>query len=73
VAHGERAPGAVRDAALEAMAPFDVEPEYLALVHPDTLAPLDAVEGDVLVAVAAHVGPTRLIDNTLIHTNGRPR
>ncbi|CAN5535005.1 pantoate--beta-alanine ligase [soil metagenome] len=73
VAHGQRAPGAVRDAALAAMAPFDVEPEYLALVHPDTLAPLDAVEGDVLVAVAARVGPTRLIDNTLIHTNGRPR
>ena len=73
VAHGERAPGAVRDAALEAMAPFDVEPEYLALVRPDTLAPVDAVEGDVLVAVAARVGETRLIDNTLIQTNGRPR
>jgi pantoate--beta-alanine ligase len=35
-------------------------------VDPDTLAPVAAVEGDVLVAVAARVGPTRLIDNTLI-------
>jgi len=73
VARGERSPGAVHDAAVGALAPFDVELEYLALVRPDTLAPVDAVEGDVLVAVAARVGPTRLIDNTLIHTNGRPR
>ena len=73
VARGERDPDAVRAAALAAMAPFDVDPEYLALVRPDTLAPVDAVEGDVLVAVAARLGPTRLIDNTLIHTNGRPR
>ncbi|MGI8593060.1 MAG: pantoate--beta-alanine ligase [Solirubrobacteraceae bacterium] len=73
VARGEREPGAVRKTAMSAMAPFDVEPEYLALVRPDTLAPVDAVEGDVMVAVAARVGRTRLIDNTLIHTNGRPR
>ena len=43
-----------------------VEPEYLAVVDPDTLAPLDTVNGRVLVAVAARVGPVRLIDNLLI-------
>jgi pantothenate synthetase len=32
---------------------------------------VDRVDGDVLVAVAARVGPTRLIDNTILHgSNG---
>jgi pantoate--beta-alanine ligase len=67
---GERDPHAVRQAALNAMNDFGVEPEYLELVSPETLAPVERVEGDVLVAVAARVGATRLIDNTLIHPNG---
>jgi pantoate--beta-alanine ligase len=67
VASGERDARAVARAARDAMAPFAVEPEYLAVVHPDTLAPLDAIDGDgALVAIAARVGPTRLIDNTLL-------
>jgi len=53
---------------------FGVEPEYLALVDPRTLAPVTAVDGEVLVAVAARVGGTRLIDNTFIGTiPERPR
>jgi pantoate--beta-alanine ligase len=67
---GERDAGAVRAAALGALRDFDVEPEYLELVSPETLTPVDVLDGDVLVAVAARVGTTRLIDNTLIHTNG---
>jgi pantoate--beta-alanine ligase len=43
-----------------------VECDYLALVDPDTFEPITTVNGRVLVAVAARVGPTRLIDNTLI-------
>jgi pantoate--beta-alanine ligase len=69
-ADGERDAGAIRAAALRAMTDFDVEPEYLALVSPETLDPVATVDGDVLVAVAARVGTTRLIDNTLIHANG---
>ena len=45
-----------------------MEPEYLAVVDPDTLEPVDAVDGRVLVVVAARVGPARLIDNVLIDT-----
>jgi pantoate--beta-alanine ligase len=71
VAAGERDAAAVRAAALGAMEPFAIAPEYLALVDPETLEPVAAVAGDVLVAVAARVGTTRLIDNTLITTNGR--
>jgi pantoate--beta-alanine ligase len=70
VAAGRRDADGVRAAALQAMDRFDVEPEYLALVHPDTLEPVEKLDGDVLVAVAARVGSTRLIDNTLITTNG---
>ena len=40
-----------------------VREDYIALVHPETLEPLKRVRGPALVAVAAHVGPARLIDN----------
>jgi pantoate--beta-alanine ligase len=47
-----------------------VEPEYLALVDPDTF--LRPAQGRVLVAVAATVGDTRLIDNVLIERAATP-
>jgi pantoate--beta-alanine ligase len=72
VAGGERDAAAVASAARGAMASYDVEPEYLALVAADTLAPVDRIEGEVLVALAARVGRARLIDNTVLTTNGRP-
>ncbi|HEX5619658.1 MAG TPA: pantoate--beta-alanine ligase [Solirubrobacteraceae bacterium] len=50
----------------------DVEPEYLALVDPDSFRPINNVNGRVLVAVAARVGDTRLIDNTIITTAATP-
>jgi len=68
IARGERDPAVIRAAGLAAMSPYGVEPEYLELVHPDTFAPLLTVNGRALVAVAARVGATRLIDNTLIET-----
>ena len=43
-----------------------VELQYAAVVDPDTLEDLEAVEDKVLVAVAAKVGATRLIDNVLL-------
>jgi pantoate--beta-alanine ligase len=72
VAAGERDAGAVATAAQRAMEPYGVEPEYLALVASDSLRPVDRIDGEILVALAARVGPARLIDNTLIKTNGRP-
>jgi pantoate--beta-alanine ligase len=64
VADGEREADRIRAAALPALASVDCD--YLALVDPDTFDPTTTVNGRVLVAVAARVGPTRLIDNTLI-------
>ena len=43
-----------------------VQPQYVELVHPDTLEPLDSVASTGLLAIAAHLGPTRLIDNLLL-------
>jgi len=41
--------------------------DYLEIVDPDTLEPLAHLEPGALVAIAAWVGSTRLIDNLLIH------
>lgn len=73
VASGERDATAVATAARAALAAYDVEPEYLALVAPDTLAPVDRIDGEVLLALAARVGRARLLDNTLITANANGR
>ena len=67
---GERDAARLREAALAAMTAQGVEPEYLALVDPDSFQPVHTVNGRVLVAVAARVGRTRLIDNALVQTDG---
>jgi len=67
---GERDSARLRESALSAMASYGVEPEYLALVDPDSFSPVDTVNGRVLVAVAARVGDVRLIDNALFQTHG---
>ena len=64
---GERDAATIVARARAALAEHDVEPEYLELVSADTLAPVERVgDADVLVAVAARVGPARLIDNTIL-------
>lgn len=42
--------------------------EYLEIVHPQTLQPIETVQGRALVAGAVWVGATRLIDNVMIGT-----
>ncbi len=59
-------PSAIRRAAREVLVE---EPlalvDYLVLVHPQTLADVpEWYRGEALLAVAARVGTTRLIDNT---------
>jgi len=45
--------------------------DYFEIVNPDTLDPLEDISGGGLVAVAAVVGGTRLIDNILLGTSRR--
>jgi pantoate--beta-alanine ligase len=65
-ADGERDATRLLETAAAAMAPSGVAPEYLAVVDARTLLPVDRVEGPVLLAVAARIGDTRLIDNVLL-------
>jgi pantoate--beta-alanine ligase len=65
-ASGERSTVALLGAARERMRALGVEPEYLALVDPDTLEPLEALAGEGLLAIAARFGEVRLIDNALL-------
>jgi pantoate--beta-alanine ligase len=64
---GERDAAAVVAAGRAAMSGHGVEPEYVALVAPDTFVPVARLNGEqVLVAVAARVGDVRLIDNDIL-------
>jgi pantoate--beta-alanine ligase len=62
-------------AALEAKAAAEVagEPlarlQYVAAVDPERLTPLATISNHVLVALAVHVGATRLIDNVLVEVS----
>jgi pantoate--beta-alanine ligase len=40
--------------------------EYIAIVDPDHMQPVSAVDGSTIVALAARVGSTRLIDNIVL-------
>lgn len=67
VSRGERDPGEVI-AAMRALIEEEplVEPEYVEAVDFRLLKPVDGLEGEVLIALAARVGKARLIDNILL-------
>jgi len=54
----------IREAMAVCMA--DVKIEFIELVDNSTLEPVGSMDGKVLVALAARVGSTRLIDNTVL-------
>jgi len=64
---GERTEQALRQTALGVLASEpDVILDYLTLVHPDTLKPLQIVNTVGMMALAAHVGKARLLDNVVL-------
>jgi pantoate--beta-alanine ligase len=72
---GETSADALRAAMLDAFAAPNPSPlsrdvptrlDYAAVVDPDTLLPLDDASHGALLAVAAFIGNTRLIDNLLL-------
>jgi pantoate--beta-alanine ligase len=67
VRRGERNASRVIEAATAAMRADGIEPEYFAAVDALSLEPMTTLAGDVLLAVAARVGPVRLIDNEPVH------
>jgi pantoate--beta-alanine ligase len=65
-AGGERSAASLVDAARGAMLAHGVEPEYVELVDPETLQPCEQLTREALLALAARVGRTRLIDNVVL-------
>lgn len=63
VAAGERDAGAAAAVVARELAGASITAEYIAVVDPDTFAPLERIEQRALIALAARVGPVRLIDN----------
>ena len=49
-----------------ALAAESIEPDYFAIVDPDSLQPVPVAAAGTLVLVAARIGNTRLIDNTIL-------
>jgi pantoate--beta-alanine ligase len=81
IAAGERDPTSALELARAELSASEIEPEYLELVAPETMAPAATIDGELLAVVAARVGTTRLIDNQPLSTaraaagstnNGRP-
>ncbi len=66
---GEREVEAIKEAMLNLLKKPDLKLEYLEILDADKLSPLERIEGKALVALAARVGGTRLIDNVVL---GRP-
>ena len=68
IAAGERNAAAIKKAAAERIPQSEtIRLEYLELVNPSTMQPVDQITGPVRVAGAMWVGETRLIDNLLCH------
>ncbi|MBD5626913.1 MAG: pantoate--beta-alanine ligase [Desulfovibrio sp.] len=44
------------------------KPDYLEIVHPESLEPLESVDGPALMACAVKLGKARLIDNILLRS-----
>jgi pantoate--beta-alanine ligase len=64
---GERDPAAIEMAAEELLAAVPgVEVDYVALVEPEGFEPAKQAEAGQVLAVAARVGRTRLIDNVIL-------
>jgi len=68
VERGERDAAAIEDAARRILADAGIEPEYLELRDAETLHPVARLDGEALLAVAAHVGAARLIDNHILRS-----
>ncbi len=70
---GERSAAKLRTAAREIFAQeAAVRVDYIEIVDPDTLDSIQQIQSATLVAVAAYVGATRLIDNTILLPSDSP-
>ena len=71
VADGERDAARALRAGTAVLAAADITPEYFAAVSTETLEPVETIDRETLVALAARFGTIRLIDNVLVTPAGR--
>ena len=72
-ASGERDPERLAAAALAEIGPRVSSVDYVAVADADTLEPIARVEERAVVLVAARIGKTRLIDNTVLGEDAPPK
>jgi pantoate--beta-alanine ligase len=66
---GERNSNSLISAARELISSEpNVRLDYLEMVDPESLEPVEIISGTVLLAVAAYVGTTRLLDNAVLNS-----
>ena len=63
---GEQSPARLSALVAEHLAREGVEAQYIELAHPLTLEPVDVAERGSVLAIAAYIGTTRLIDNVVL-------
>jgi pantoate--beta-alanine ligase len=67
VAQGERSTSTIAERMREViLSAQGAQIDYVALVDPETLEPVEAIRGQTLAALAVRIGRTRLIDNSLL-------
>lgn len=68
---GQRAAAALHRIVRERLdAASGVRTDYIAVVEPDAMRPVEAAEPGTIIAAAVRVGPTRLIDNVILGRGG---
>jgi pantoate--beta-alanine ligase len=65
ISAGHRDPREVREEALAVLKRPEIRVEYLEIVDPDEMRPVDRIDGPVRIAAAIWLGSIRLIDNLL--------
>jgi len=70
--HGERKPAVLESAAAAPVAATFDRIDYVAAVDPETFEPPATSPERLLIAAAAHLGSTRLIDNVVLGEDERP-
>ncbi|MCA0293850.1 MAG: pantoate--beta-alanine ligase [Actinobacteria bacterium] len=66
-AAGQADASALAGIVADELAKEDLAAEYVAVLDPDTFTPVTTVDRPALIALAARVGPVRLIDNLEVH------
>lgn len=69
---GERKAATIKELVESTLKGAGMNVEYVSICHPETLQELETIEGSAILAVACHLGRTRLIDNIFLWEDAHP-